>query len=473
MVGIVDFGGYVPAYRLGPWTENWSGKNERAVANFDEDAITMAVAALEDCLHPRGARNDIDALYLASTTLPYEEKQASVVVAAAGGLDAGTQTADVTHTLRAGSDALISALDAVKAGRIRNAAVVASDCRMAQPGSNLERELGDGSASIVVGSDGVIAEFEGYVSVANEINAVWRTSGDRALSSWEDRFVFQEGYLDSLKKLADAVKEKLGKSVADFDRVVLVSPDERRRADGMRVFGLSKDQVGEGLFAAVGSTGAAHALLELNLVLQDAQPGQQILVINYGDGADAIALRVTDEITKRSERQRGTIRRYIDSKLQMPSYMEFLKWRGFLQQSSGVRRPSGSGPSAAALHREQDQVLKFNGVKCKNCSTVMYPPQRLCIECRAQDNFEKVRLVSEPAKVFTYSMDYIAGSFDVPLVLCVVDFDCGARAVLMMTDRDVDKIAVDMPVQPSLRIARGSETMPNYYWKVTPLREAV
>ncbi len=65
MVGITSFGGYVPRYRLNRMivfgSMGWlnpviimNAQGEKAVANFDEDSITMAVAAGMDCL--RGVR---------------------------------------------------------------------------------------------------------------------------------------------------------------------------------------------------------------------------------------------------------------------------------------------------------------------------------------------------------------------------------------------------------------------------------
>ena len=55
LVGIVAYGGYVPATRL-PLAMIHGGRvkeggAEKAVAGFDEDAITMAVSAATNCLH--------------------------------------------------------------------------------------------------------------------------------------------------------------------------------------------------------------------------------------------------------------------------------------------------------------------------------------------------------------------------------------------------------------------------------------
>jgi hydroxymethylglutaryl-CoA synthase len=64
MTGIVACGAYVPLRRLGPGTRDWSPTAGRAVANWDEDSLTMAVAAALDCL------GGADRAATASTTAP-------------------------------------------------------------------------------------------------------------------------------------------------------------------------------------------------------------------------------------------------------------------------------------------------------------------------------------------------------------------------------------------------------------------
>ena len=83
------------------------GKGERAIANWDEDAITMAVEAARDCL-ARGAAPgpeasaSLDALYLASTTLPFADRQNAGIIATALSLDGQRRTLDITGSQRAG-----------------------------------------------------------------------------------------------------------------------------------------------------------------------------------------------------------------------------------------------------------------------------------------------------------------------------------------------------------------------------------
>jgi 3-hydroxy-3-methylglutaryl CoA synthase len=364
------------------------------------------------------------------------------------------------------------ALDAAAAGRVKNGLVVATDSRLGPPGSDFEKSSGDAAVCFRVGSGDEIAVLEDLVSVTNEIHDVWRPSGEDMVRSWEDRFVQQEGYLDSMQRVTALLKKRTGKTPESFDRIVLFAPDARRHAEAARMLGLPKAKLQDPLFDRLGNTGASFALLQLAACLESAAPGESILVLNYGDGADALVLRTTDRIASRDTAGKRGVAAHLASRLPVKSYSDYLKWRGLFSEDSGVRRPSNSGPSAAALHREQAQVLRFHGVKCRKCTTVQYPPQRICVSCGARDEFDTVRLVGEPAKLFTYSMDYIAGTIDVPLVLTVVDFDNGARAVLMMTDRDVDRIAIDMPLELSFRLARSGGGITNYYWKSQPVREA-
>jgi len=57
------------------------------------------------------------------------------------------------------------------------------------------------------------------------------------------------------------------------------------------------------MFGRLGNTGAAFAPMLLAAALETATPGGRLLVAGYGDGADAIALRMTDQLEKLSPRR--------------------------------------------------------------------------------------------------------------------------------------------------------------------------
>jgi 3-hydroxy-3-methylglutaryl CoA synthase len=154
MIGITSYGAYVPPTRL-PFAviggrPAREGGPEKAVAWNDEDSVTMAVAAALNCL--RGIdRSGVDGVLFASTTSPFREKQTAALVAKALDLRRDVQTADYSGSLRAGTSALRGAVDAVVAGSARSVLVIASDCRLAAPGSALEANFGDGAAAFLVG----------------------------------------------------------------------------------------------------------------------------------------------------------------------------------------------------------------------------------------------------------------------------------------------------------------------------------
>ena len=137
MAGITACGAYIPIYRLSrdDIARVWGGGGgggEKAVANFDEDSLTMGVEAAIDCLGSSD-RSLIDGLYFASTTPPYREKQSASIIAAALDLRANIFTADFTDSLRAGTGAFRAALDAVNSGSARQVLVVVADCRLPAP----------------------------------------------------------------------------------------------------------------------------------------------------------------------------------------------------------------------------------------------------------------------------------------------------------------------------------------------------
>src|SRR2546427_6241303 len=147
MVGITSYGAYLPMLRL-PLAAIGGGAAkpggpEKAVANWDEDAVTMAVAAAIDCL--RGVeRASVDGVLFASTSYPFKEKQGAAIVARALDLRRDVLTADLGDSLRAGTTALRTALDAVKAGSADRILIVAGETRKAAPLSGMDANLGDG-----------------------------------------------------------------------------------------------------------------------------------------------------------------------------------------------------------------------------------------------------------------------------------------------------------------------------------------
>ena len=192
MAGITSYGAYIPAYRLDRAiaARAWGGPpmmGEKAVGCWDEDSVTMATEAALDCLGGT-APEAIDGVFLASTTLPYKEKQMSSLIATVLDLPKTARVADFANSLRCATTAMKSALDAVEAGAARRIMVAASDCRMGVPQSMREQLFGDAAAALLIGSDEVAVSIEGFYSINDEITDVWRRDQDTFVEGAEDRW---------------------------------------------------------------------------------------------------------------------------------------------------------------------------------------------------------------------------------------------------------------------------------------------
>jgi 3-hydroxy-3-methylglutaryl CoA synthase len=439
------------------------------VANFDEDSVSMAVAAGLDCLAGRD-RQDIDGLLFATTTPPYAEKSCASIIATALDLRRDIFTADITDVLRAGTTALKQALDSVAAGSARQVLVIASDNRQGAPKGEAERNSGDGAAAFVISGDGVIAEHEGSYSISENMMDVWRSAGDQFLRSWEDRFAIEEGLERILGDAIAGFMERQGISARDVGKLALYAPDGRRHAQLVRQMGFAPEQVQDAMFGRLGNTGAAFVPILLASALEDTASGQLIVAASYGDGSDVLGFRVTSQAG--NGRSAYGVGGYLNTGTALDSYETYARWRDVWVTDAGSRRPQSQSPSVSALWREGDRNIRFYGATCNQCGFVQYPPQRVCVSCRARDDSTPVRLSDRPGRVFTYSMDYLAGTTDTPLVIAVVDFDGGGRALCMMTDRELDEIQIGMPVEMSFRKLRVVNGIHNYYWKAVPQRVA-
>jgi 3-hydroxy-3-methylglutaryl CoA synthase len=467
MAGIVSYGAYVPLRRLGKGTSGWSLPHEKAVANWDEDSLTMAVAAATDCLGDID-RDTVDGLYLASTTAPYGEKLAATTAAWASGLRTDILTADCTDSLRAGTAALRMAADTVKAGSAGRLLVTAADLRPGTPRTGQDSGFGDGAAALLIGDTDVAATIEASYSLSDELLDVWRAGGAKYVRSWEDRYVFEEGYLKILPQAVSNFLEKCGTKLKDINKAVFYAPDLRRHRQMAGMLGLKPEQVQEPFFEKMGNTGTAFSLMLLVAALEDAAPGDRLLLASYGDGADVFLLQATDKI-KNIKGRRG-MKDNLASKMIMRHYDDYLAYREFA--ASDPEKPGGA--SASVIHRERDAIYALNGVRCRACGTPQYPPQRVCTCCQAKDNFEPYRFADKKGRVFTFTLKYGGDipDFARPGVDTMVDFEGGGRAIFGMTDMVAEDVRVGMEVEMSFRRLGAAGGIHNYFWRCMPSRDS-
>ncbi len=465
MVGIVAFGAYIPMTRLPLSLINGrpaaDGGPEKAVAFYDEDSVTMAVAAACDCLGSE-ERSTIDAVMFASTSYALREKQGAVVIAKALDLRGDVETADFGGSLRAGTDALKAAVRAVASGATGRVLVVASDCRMGAPRGALERNLGDAAVAFLVGSEGVVAVLEDSAAVANEMQDLWRTDADDFTHSWEERFVVQEGYVPSMTRAATALLEKSGNGIQDYDRVALYGHDARSHATVVRGLGVVETQVQPTYFGRLGNCGAAFAPLLLCAALEQASAGERILLVGYGDGAEAFSFSVVGD----SAAARLGVGGHLERRRPLRSYDSFLRARGLDKKEW----QAGTGPGLAATIRlrERDADIGLIGAVCEACGQVHFPRSRVCVKCHVRDRWQPYRLSDKTGQVLAYTFDYFFPTPEPPAIMTVADVD-GARVHIQLSDVAPDQVQLDMPVRFTFRKIHEAGGKANYFWKAVPV----
>ncbi|MCD6359179.1 MAG: hydroxymethylglutaryl-CoA synthase family protein [Dehalococcoidia bacterium] len=479
MVGITAYGAHIPWYRMSHdvicsamgWMKPSRSVGERAVANCDEDSITMAVAAATDCLAGI-CRESVDGLYFATTTQPYLTRQNAGIVAAALDLGSNTRTVDFTGATKVGTGGLVLACDAVRGEGSNKVLLCASDCRLGKPGGSQEYACGDGAAALLLGSgDNVIAALESVYSTSHDFMDRWRMSGEKFEHLWEDRWIRDAGYAQFIPEVISGLLEKCNLNIKDVAKIIYPCPYAKLHAAIGKDLGATPGQIQDPLLATVGDTGSAHPLMMLIAALEDAKPGDKIVVASYGSGGDALLFSVTDNIDKM--RGRRGFKENLARREALTSYEKYIAFRNILPVEVGVRGEQIAFTQISTLWRENKAIFSLCGSKCKRCGTPQYPAQRICVnpDCGAVDEMEEYRFSDKKGTLIAYTGDNLAFCVNPPAIYGVADFDGGGRFWFDITDCNLDVVKVGMPVELTFRRKYLDEAhgICGYFWKAVPL----
>jgi 3-hydroxy-3-methylglutaryl CoA synthase/NAD(P)-dependent dehydrogenase (short-subunit alcohol dehydrogenase family)/putative sterol carrier protein len=480
MIGIASYGGYIPRLRLNRMSIvqqiGWLApaivmvaQGERSFCNWDEDSLTMAVAAARDCLVGVD-KAEIDALYLASTTLPFADRLNAGIVATALSLRDDILTADLTSSQKAGTSALITALEAIKSGEKKTALVTASDRREAKAASFYEMWFGDGAASLLLSDENVIAEFKGAHSVSYDFVSHYRGARRRFDYTWEERWVRNEGYVKIIPEAINSLLAKLDMSIDKVDKVVYPCFFKREQAKIARAIGAAPEKVVDNLHDACGETGTAHPLVMLVHALEAAQPGDRIVTAGFGQGCDVLCFEVTDNVRHLAPR-RGITGSLANQKT-IDNYLKFLKFRDLIVTETGIRAEAPSQTAMTTLWRRRKTILGLVGGKCEACGTPQFPKMDMCVnpECGAVHSQTDYEFADRPATIKSFTGDMLAVSVDPPAIYGMVQFEGGGRLMADFTDCELSDLKVGLPVEMAFRkhIADQERGFTGYFWKAVP-----
>jgi len=442
------------------------------MANWDEDSVTMAVEAARDCLGG-GPAPDLAGVYLATTTLPFQDRQNAGVIAEALSLGEDLLTLDIAGSQRAGTSALTAGLQAAE-GTGKAVLVTAADKRRSRAASPIEMTSGDGAAALLVGPGDGVAKLLGRHTKAVDFIDHYRGQDEAYDYVWEERWIRDEGYLKLVPAACEAALQAAGVDAQQINHFCF--PAAARRVAGMiaKKIGIAEEAVRDNLQDNMGEAGAAHPLVMLVAALEAAAPGDKVLVTGFGQGCDALVFEVTDAIAK--AQPAAGITGYLARGRTESNYQRFLAFNDLIELERGLRAEVDKQTGMTTLYRNKEMLQALIGGKCTQCGTLQFPKTNVCVNpnCGAVDTQEDHPFSGAKAKLNSFTADRLTYSPDPPAYYGMVQFEEGGRVMIDCTDVDpAVGLTVGMPMHMVFRVKdydtkRGFR---RYYWKAKPTLE--
>jgi hydroxymethylglutaryl-CoA synthase len=263
----------------------------------------MSIEAARNALTRAGiAPTDLRAVWVGSESHPYAVKPTSTIVAQAIGAVPATQAADWEFACKAGTEAIQAAMGYVGSGMADYALAIGMDTAQGRPGDALEYTTGAGGAAYILGpAEDSLAVIEGSFSYVTDTPDFFRRPYQH-YPRHGSRFTGDPAYFKHVLASARQLMESLDTTPADYAAAVFHQPNPKFPERAARTLGFEREQTQDGLLCPmVGNTYAGSSMLGLTAILDEAQPGDRLLLVSFGSGAgsDAISLQVTDHIKAR------------------------------------------------------------------------------------------------------------------------------------------------------------------------------
>ena len=215
----------------------------------------MAVEAARDCLQgiDRGYVCDV---VLASTTLPFADRQNAGILATALNLSEEISTSDSGGSQRAATTDLLHALNSEPADPNGTDACVASEKRRAKAASVRNCCSAMAPRRLLLGSDNPIARLVASHQISLDFADHYRGEGEDFDYSWEERWVRDEGYRRIVPRALAGLFKKAGMTPGAVDRFIMpgaVAQDLAKRA------GIRADAVADTLSGVMGDAGISSS----------------------------------------------------------------------------------------------------------------------------------------------------------------------------------------------------------------------
>jgi hydroxymethylglutaryl-CoA synthase len=205
---------------------------------------------------------------------------------------------------------------------------VGSDTSQGAPGDPLEFATSAGAAAFVIGSENLVASLDVAVSYVTDTPDFWRREGER-FPRHGGRFTGAPAYFHHIVSAGRRALEQSGLKPGDFAHAVFHQPNGKFPARVGELLGFTAEQLRAGLLSPrIGNVYSGSSLLGLCAALDEAGPGERILMVSYGSGAGSDAFVFT--VTERIEEARGRapcVREILSKPTVQLDYVRYARFR--------------------------------------------------------------------------------------------------------------------------------------------------
>jgi len=433
----------------------------KSIADYSEDVTTMATEASENALNMAGIDPEkIGTVVLGSESKPYAVGSSARHAASFVGVGERVHVADLEGACNSAMQGMAFVKNQVEALEIDYGLVIGSDIAQAPVGDPLEYACGSGAAAYVIGRDKTIADIVDVAPYSSLYMDFWRREGIPVPSHFGKTTV--DAYIThvtgAMKSLLERHEEL---KLSDFDAITfhqpsgylplktcrtLMEPDPKvfggEIAERMR---LTEEDVDEKVkpwlkVLDVGNTYAASTPITLAAILDDAQPGQNILAVSYGSGAYSLAIwfKVKDEI----EGKRGLtpkVEDYINRRREIPLniYLNHVR-----ERMTGGKRFFMRSRIIGVVEEVKNTVF-VEAQLCEGCKRIYYPPRKRCLrwECEKPLTALKYPKIGILKEYHPIGIDERFKS----------NYSFYKSGQVLLVDCELDELKKDMPVEMVIR----------------------
>jgi len=308
---------------------------EKSVPSMDQDTVTIAVAAAKQALAMAGLDGKaVGAVYVGSESHPYTVKSSAAIVGEAINATHDLMAADLEFACKAGTAAVQICMGLVGAGYIDYGMAIGADTSQGRPGDALEYTAAAGGAAFIIGKKDCVADIDATTSFTTDTPDFWRREGEE-FPTHAGRFTGEPAYFKHIIGSVGALMEKVKSKPGDYDYFVPHQPNGKFPRKVAKKLGFTEKQLMPSILVdKIGNTYSGSSPLALVNVLDQAKPGDRILMASYGSGSgsDAFDITVTDRIKEAHKGQKHKLKDFIEKK----QYIDYGTYAKFRRKLKGI-----------------------------------------------------------------------------------------------------------------------------------------